>query len=251
MPELEEKEEKVIKPRMRRRKSKIKHSYQSVFNYRCFKRPGMKKKYDKFIIEYEAEYKIKKTHAAKRAARLRRMKARGSQIGRPKGTPCQWKGQRRPRRERFDIVKVDGKGYIFTEKMRKFADIYMETGNKIQAAKEAYDCGSNSMAYVLANRNLKHPLVQEHLQKSIDLATDTIVGLAKNGEKEEVRLRASQDILDRLGYKAPDRLEIDDKRELSDIDREAMAKVQSILQGAVIESSKKVAKINEAVIVNK
>jgi hypothetical protein len=249
MPELEEKEERVIKPRLRKRKSKIKRSYQSVFGFRCFNTKGMKRKYDKFIVEYEAAYKVKKTHAAARAARVRRMRARGSQIGRPKGTPCQWKGKPRPKRPRFDIVKVDGRGYLFTEKMRKFADIYMETGNKIQAAKEAYDCGSNSMAYVLANRNLKHP--QEHLQKSIDLATDTIVGLAKNGEKEEVRLRASQDILDRLGYKAPERLEIDDKRELSDIDREAMAKVQNILQGAVIESSKKVAKINEAVIVNK
>lgn len=246
MPEEEEKEVRVIKPRMRKRKSKIMRSYKSVFGFRCFNTPRGKKAYDKFIVDYEA----KKTLGIVRTVRKRKMKRKGSQIGRPKGTPCHFKGKPRPRRERFDIVKVDGKGYIFTEKMRKFADIYMETGNKIQAAQEAYDCGSKSMAYVLANRNLNHPLVKEHMSKVVDIATDTIVGLAKNGEKEEVRLRASQDILDRLGYKAPERLEIDDKRELSDIDREAMVKVQNILQGSVIESSKKIATIKEAEIVN-
>jgi len=242
---MSEEVKKEVIPRMRKRKSKLKKSYQSVFGYRCFNTKQGKKKYDQFIVDYEA-----KKNVMKNIHRKRRMRKKGSQIGRPKGTPCPWKGQKRPKmRERHDIVKVDGRGYIFTEKMRKFADIYMETGNKIQAATEAYDCGSKAMAYVLANRNLKHPLVQEHLKTCMDIATGTIVGLAQHGEKEEVRLRASQDILDRLGYKAPERLEIDDKRELSDIDREAMAKVQDILQGAVIESSKKVAKIQEAVIV--
>lgn len=211
--------------------------YTSVYYFR-------KPKVGKRKIHAVVEPKIYKN---KKIARKGRLGGRG----RPKGIPCKWKGMRRPKHWTQDYRKVEigGKYYIMTEKMKKFAETYMETGKKMESALVAYPGVSNPMASVLANRNLKHPLVQQYMKECIDIASDTIVNLARNAEKEETRLKASQDILDRLGFKAPDRLEIDDKRELSDIDREAMLKVQSVLAGSVEEAVKK-NEVKEAEIVN-
>ncbi|MBK9482669.1 MAG: hypothetical protein IPO02_11975 [Bacteroidetes bacterium] len=73
------------------------------------------------------------------------------------------------------------------------------------------------------------------MEGSVELASKTITFLAVNADNERVRLSAAQDILDRLGFKAPEKVEIDDRRKLNDDDYEAIRRVQSILSGVTIE----------------
>lgn len=54
----------------------------------------------------------------------------------------------------------------------------------------------------LASKTLKRPSVQIYMQKHINAARNTIVSLSQDAEREEIRLKASQDILDRTLGKA-------------------------------------------------
>lgn len=165
---------------------------------------------------------------------------------RPRGIPSKFKGAKFPNRKKAKRTPV------FTRKQRKWADIYMETGNQQEAAIEAYEITPetpNWRAYatVLGSKNRKNPIIQQYMQSSVDIASKTITDLAQNAENERVRLSAAQDILDRLGLKAPDRIEIDDKRELTMDDYEAIRRVQSVLKLVPLEMIKPVAgEIKEA-----
>lgn len=153
--------------------------------------------------------------------------------GRPRGIPCSWKGKKLPW---IPKKPKNPKKKVFTAKMKQWADVYMKTKSQSEASMIAYDLDRNlpehkKYAAVLGSTNKRHPLIIEYMEDVATIATDTIVTLARYAENERVKLSASQDILDRLGYKAPERLEIDDRRELSDIDTEAIKKVQAVLSG--------------------
>lgn len=154
--------------------------------------------------------------------------------GRPKGIPCKWKGKRLPWKPR---ARKPGTK-IFTDKMKKWADTYMETGSLIDASIVAYDLDNTpahrKYASVLSSTNKKHPLIVRYMEDVATIASNSIMHLAQAAENERVKLSASQDILDRLGYKAPEKIEIDDRRELSEDDRAAIDKVQSILSGSTV-----------------
>lgn len=163
--------------------------------------------------------------------------------GRPRGIPCKWKGKKLP----WKIPKTGKKRKpakkIFTAKMKVWADAYMKTKSQSEASIQAYDLDRNIPAHrkyasVLGCKNKNHPLIIEYMEDVATIASKTIVNLARFAENERVKLSASQDILDRLGYKAPERLEIDDRRELSDIDTEAIKKVQAVLSGLPTEEPK-------------
>lgn len=165
-----------------------------------------------------------------------KVKVRNPKGGRPKGIPCKWKGKKPP----WKPKKVPPK--MFTDKMKKWADNYMENTNGTNSAIIAYELNSDSpadkkYAALLGWKNKKHPLVQEYMRSVTEVATSTIVHLAQYSENDRVRLSASQDILDRLGYKPVEKLEIDDRRELSDIDKEAIKRVQEVLTGVIINEA--------------
>lgn len=92
-----------------------------------------------------------------------------------------------------------------TPKQKKFADRYIETGNGVQSIKAAYVVANDNTAAVMASENLVKPNVQEYIQSNAELAANEIVRIVKHGESDDVRLKASKDILDRAGHKAVDK----------------------------------------------
>lgn len=94
-----------------------------------------------------------------------------------------------------------------TEKQKVFADTYLETGNKTQAALKAYDTTSISTAHALAQANLDNIKVREYLDIAAKPAVSMIFQLSQHGEAESVRLAASKDILDRAGYKPVEKVQ--------------------------------------------
>jgi phage terminase small subunit len=61
-----------------------------------------------------------------------------------------------------------------TEKQKRFADYYIETGNASDSYKRAYDCASDKTASVEGSRNLAKPSVKKYIEermKSIDAET--------------------------------------------------------------------------------
>lgn len=92
-----------------------------------------------------------------------------------------------------------------TPKQKKFADKYIETGNGSLAVKETYDVSTDESARAIASQNLTKPNVQEYLQSKAEIAASEVFRIVQHGESDDVRLKASKDILDRAGFKAIDR----------------------------------------------
>lgn len=109
----------------------------------------------------------------------------------------------------------------------------MECSDEIEAAVIAYGLDntpeSRKFAIAISSRNKRDARIHEFAQDIAEKAGKTILDLSETAEKEAVRLAAAIDILNRLGFKAPERIEIDDKRELTDNDRLAIASVINIL----------------------
>ena len=92
-----------------------------------------------------------------------------------------------------------------TKKQKGFADDYLDTGNGTQSALKNYDTESSKTASVIAAENLVKPNVIAYLEENADGAASRIVELSKSADMETVRLNANKDILDRAGYKPPER----------------------------------------------
>lgn len=88
-----------------------------------------------------------------------------------------------------------------THKQKKFADAYIETGNKTQSALKAYDTTSPDVAAVIGIENLGKPKIREYIESKAENAAIRIVELSEQNENLNVALGASKDILDRAGYK--------------------------------------------------
>jgi hypothetical protein len=167
--------------------------------------------------------------------------------GRPRGIPCKWKGKKRPEHKKSRPRRV------YTQKQERWVKEYMETGNAQLAASIAYDVPMDTLAgrqyaSALAYKNRKNPILQGKINAIVQRASNTIAFLAEHADNERVRLAAAIDILDRMGHKPADNLVIEDKRELSDEDYEAIRRVQSILTGVTIEEIKPV-QVKEAEII--
>lgn len=52
-----------------------------------------------------------------------------------------------------------------TEKQKRFADYYIETGNASESYKRAYDCASDKTASVEGSRNLVKPSVKKYIDE--------------------------------------------------------------------------------------
>jgi len=104
--------------------------------------------------------------------------------------------------------KVDRSKKRLSPKQKKFVERYIETGNGGQSVIEAgYGVKGMDSAYVVASDNLRKFKVQQALNEASVIAKDTIVDLAVNAKSEEVKLKASRDILDRTGFKPKEEIE--------------------------------------------
>ena len=101
-----------------------------------------------------------------------------------------------------------------TEKQMALVDIMVAKG--LPAAKAAVEAGyaEGKSGYVSAYKALKTPHVQQYMMQTISdsmslnatKALNKIVALSSNAKSEYVSLEASKDILDRAGFRAPDKV---------------------------------------------
>jgi len=106
------------------------------------------------------------------------------------------------------------KGQELTSLQQSFIEHYVADGGDVyQAAKKAGYAESGARAN--GHKMLRNPLIQKQIQK---LTLETINGyapkavavvmhLARNARSEYVQLQAAQDILDRAGFKPPERVD--------------------------------------------
>ena len=101
-----------------------------------------------------------------------------------------------------------------TENQKKLADTLVAKGCSIKQASEDAGYAKGESGRVTASKALKIPHVQQYMMQAIaesmginaTKALNKIVQLSSNAKSEYVSLEASKDILDRAGFKAPDKV---------------------------------------------
>ena len=101
-----------------------------------------------------------------------------------------------------------------TEKQKKLVDTLVAKGCSIKQASEVAGYAKGESGRVTASKALKTPHVQQYMMQAIaenmginaTKALNKIVQLSSNAKSEYVSLEASKDILDRAGFKAPDKV---------------------------------------------
>ena len=111
--------------------------------------------------------------------------------------------------------RVDGMTLVkITEKQKKLVDTLVAKGCSIKQASEDAGYAKGESGRVTASKALKTPHVQQYMMQTISdsmslnatKALNKIVALSSNAKSEYVSLEASKDILDRAGFKAPDKV---------------------------------------------
>ena len=102
-----------------------------------------------------------------------------------------------------------------TDKQRKLVDTIVATGCTITEAAKTAGYSRGDGGRVTASRTLRIPKVQNYMMKQIANtvglgaihASRKMVDLSQNARSEYVHLEASKDILDRVGIRAPDKVQ--------------------------------------------
>ena len=102
-----------------------------------------------------------------------------------------------------------------TDKQRKLVDTIVATGCSITEAAISAGYSTGDGGIVTASRTLRIPKVQSYMMKQIANtvglgavhASRKMVDLSMNARSEYVQLEASKDILDRVGIRAPDKVQ--------------------------------------------
>ena len=100
-----------------------------------------------------------------------------------------------------------------TKKQIVLVDTIVANGCSVKEASRLAGYAEGESGRVTASKTLKLPHVQQYMMQrvteSIGLSATTaskrILDLARGAKSEYVQLEASKDILDRAGYKAPDK----------------------------------------------
>ncbi len=101
------------------------------------------------------------------------------------------------------------KGSTLTVKEKRFAEKYVETGNATQAIVDAgYKVKSRSVARNMGSENVAKPDIRAYIQEMASGAATRILDMSMNARNEQVKFAANKDILDRGGFKAPERLDV-------------------------------------------
>ena len=96
-----------------------------------------------------------------------------------------------------------------TEKQAAFVDLYVSTGGKVGIASERAGYADRATGSKLLRDPKVIKAIQERMVDAIGVhaaaALGTVVKLAKSAKSDYVRLEAAKDILDRAGFKPPDK----------------------------------------------
>ena len=101
-----------------------------------------------------------------------------------------------------------------TEKQKKLVDTLVANGGSVKNASQVAGYSKGESGRVSATRALRTPHVQQYMMQAISesmgmnatKALNKIVQLSSNAKSEYVSLEASKDLLDRAGFKAPDKV---------------------------------------------
>ena len=115
-----------------------------------------------------------------------------------------------------------------TKKQAEFVKEYLDTGNGVQSALNAYNNTDYSTAGNIASENLNKPKIVEYLTSQAEKVASNMVRLALNAERESDQISAGKDVLDRAGYKPVDKQET--KVEVAIPDKQSDEKVKEVLQ---------------------
>lgn len=89
-----------------------------------------------------------------------------------------------------------------TLKQQRFTEEYLKTGNATEAADRIYKTKNRRSSMAIWNENLWKPTIRQEIEDRVKEAKDIIYKLAKWSKKDEVKIRAAQDIIDRAEWKA-------------------------------------------------
>jgi phage terminase small subunit len=100
-----------------------------------------------------------------------------------------------------------------TEKQTALVDTLVATGCSIKDAAASAGYAKGEAGRVSASKALKQPHVQQYMMQRVSetiglnatTAAAKVMQLAQGARSEYVQLEASKDILDRAGFKSPDR----------------------------------------------
>ena len=101
-----------------------------------------------------------------------------------------------------------------TEKQKKLVDTLVAKGCSVKQVSEEAGYAQGESGRVSASKALKTPHVQQYMMQQIadsiginaTIASNKLLRLASGAKSEYVQLEASKDILDRAGFKAPDKV---------------------------------------------
>ena len=101
-----------------------------------------------------------------------------------------------------------------TEKQKKLVDTLVAKGCSIKQASDEAGYAKGESGRVTASKALRTPHVQQYMMQQIadsiginaTIASNKLLRLASGAKSEYVQLEASKDILDRAGFKAPDKV---------------------------------------------
>ena len=101
-----------------------------------------------------------------------------------------------------------------TEKQKKLVATLVAKGCSVNQASEEAGYAQGESGRVSASKALKTPHVQQYMMQQIadsiginaTIASNKLLRLASGAKSEYVQLEASKDILDRAGFKAPDKV---------------------------------------------
>lgn len=99
--------------------------------------------------------------------------------------------------------KIDWK---VTLKQKRFVEEYIKTWNATESASKVYNVNNKVTAWSVWYENLNKPQIKELIEikeaERVKIAKDMIFTIATTGEKEDTRIKACQDIIDRIEWKA-------------------------------------------------
>ena len=124
-----------------------------------------------------------------------------------------------------------------TIKQKKFVDKVLETGNATEAALEAYNTTTNWSARAIWSENLTKPNIEAEIEDRMRVAKDMIYTIATTSEKDETKLRACQDIVDRWEGKPTQKIlhkeDEDQHKERVDLAKASMKELEEHRQNLI------------------
>lgn len=95
-----------------------------------------------------------------------------------------------------------------TIKQRKFIEEVTKSWNATEAAAKVYKTKNNNSAWVIWSQNLRKLNIKESIEERVNICKNIIFSIATNPEaKDEVKIKAAQDVIDRVEWKATQKVE--------------------------------------------